>query len=100
MKNVYLCMFIVYVLYCLLIEVVKCMIKKGLYCCLLIGRYVERRLLSFFGFFDVGARGGGGVGGEIYINSFRVYILVLRDVFCSYIGKSLEWRVVILKEDL
>lgn len=56
---------------------VKCVIKKGLYCCLLIGRYVERRLLSFFGFFDVGARGGGGVGGEIYINSFRVYILVL-----------------------
>lgn len=80
--------------------VAKCVIKKGLHCCLLIGRHAERRPLPLPGFLDVGARGGGGVGGEIYTNPSRAHISVLRDALCPHTGKSSEWRVVTLKEDL
>lgn len=100
MKNVYSCMSIVHALFCPLIEVAKCVIKKGLHCCLLIGRHAERRPLPLPGFLDVGARGGGGVGGEIYTNPSRAHISVLRDALCPHTGKSSEWRVVTLKEDL
>lgn len=94
------CLSIVHALYCLLIEVAIFVTKKGLHCCLLIGRHAERRPLPLFGFLDVRARGSSGVGWEIYTNPSRAHISVLRDALCPHTGKPSEWRVVTLKEDV